>query len=73
MSCVFAGGKRNATRYSAMIVLAMMILLVPACGGGGGSKKPAPNPGTPAGTSNITVTATSGSTTNSTGFTLVVQ
>ncbi len=73
-SCVFVGGKRQVMKCSALIVLAMMILMVPACGGGGGgSKTPPPNPGTPAGTSNITVTATSGSTTSSTGFTLVVQ
>jgi Pro-kumamolisin, activation domain/Bacterial Ig-like domain (group 3) len=74
IGCTFAGGKRNAMRFSALIVLAMMILIVPACGGGGGkSKTPPPDPGTPAGTSNITVSASSGSTTNSTGFTLVIQ
>jgi subtilase family serine protease len=65
-------------RRSPLLLLALfgLLLLAPACGGGGGSTPPSPpppNPATPAGTYNVTVTATSGSTQSITGFTLVVQ
>ena len=72
-SLTFAGGRRNSVRWSALIVLATTILILPACGGGGSKKAPTPDPGTPTGTSNVTVTATSGSITSSTGFTLIIQ
>jgi subtilase family serine protease len=67
--------KRQRVRGLVLLSMMTLLLLVPACGGsgGGGSKNPPPNLGTPAGTSNVTVTATSGSTVSSTGFTLVIQ
>lgn len=68
-------GRRRALPL--LLIVLALIVTVPACGGGGGSKsvppQPTQDPGTPAGTSNITVTASSGSTTFTTGFTLVVQ
>jgi len=61
-------------------VILGVILFAPACGGGssnsgGGTQTNAPPPPTPtsAGNYNITVNATSGSSTYQTGFTLVVQ
>jgi hypothetical protein len=57
-----------------LLMLLAMLVVLPACGGGGsGSSRPPSNPGTPAGTYNITVTASSGSTTSTTGFVLVLQ
>ena len=67
----FLGVKRQARTMALMLTL-LMILLVPGCGGGG-SHNPPPDPGTPKGTSNVTVTASSGTSTSQTGFTLIVQ
>jgi len=56
-----------------------LLLFVSACGGGngggggGGGGGGNTDPGTPKGTYNITVTATSGSYTHTTNFTMVVQ
>jgi hypothetical protein len=47
-------------------------LLVSSCAGGQNSPQPNLN-GTPAGTYNLTVTATAGSSTQSTNLTLTVQ
>ncbi len=64
-------------RWSIVVGLMMFALLVmvPACGGGGGGGSPAPqqDPGTPAGTYIVTLTATAGTLTQSGAFTLVVQ
>jgi hypothetical protein len=59
-----------------LLLLLSLILLLPGCGGGGGSSSstpPPPPPSTSVGTYNITVTATSGPITSTTGFTLIVQ
>jgi hypothetical protein len=76
-SLVLVSGKRQRTRGFFLLLMLMLLFVVPSCGGGGGggggSKTPPPNPGTPAGVTNVTVTATSGSTTSQTGFTLSVQ
>jgi hypothetical protein len=73
LSIVFVGGQRQRRGIMLLMLLAMLVVL-PACGGGGsGSSRPPSNPGTPAGTYNITVTASSGSTTSTTGFVLVLQ
>ncbi len=72
---LLVGGKKR-TRGMIVLTLIFLLLMVPACGGsggGGGTKTPPPDAGTPKGTSTVTVTATSGSTVSSTGFTLVVQ
>jgi len=57
------------------LLLFGLIVVAPGCGGSSSSANhiPPPNPGTPAGTYTVTVNAVSGPTTNSTGFTLVVQ
>jgi hypothetical protein len=75
---VFFLGFTKPRQHAALFMLIVLALLVvvPACGGGGGgSKTPTPvqDPGTPAGTYNVTVTATSGSVISATGFTLFLQ
>jgi hypothetical protein len=67
----------------ARVALSLCLILMPiaaatvlvGCGGGSSTGPPTPPPatGTPAGTYMITVTATSGSTTNSTKLTLIVN
>jgi len=42
----------------------LLTLAITACGGGGGSTGPTGNPGTPAGTYNLTVTGTAGTSPN---------
>lgn len=73
-ACVFLPGGLRRRRRSALPALAVVTLLVmgPGCGGGGGGGGHT-DPGTPAGSYNVTLTATSGSLTHSTTFTLVVQ
>lgn len=59
-----------------LLALVALIVFMPACGGGGSSSPPPPpppKPATQAGTYNIGVTASSGATTSTTGFTLFVQ
>ena len=51
----------------------LFAILLCSCGGGGSQSKGLQNPGTPAGNYTLTVTATSGSTTQSQNLTLVVQ
>jgi len=60
---------------SACLVLMPIVAatLIGGCGGGSSSTTPPPATGTPAGTSTITVTATSGSQTATTKLTLIVQ
>jgi subtilase family serine protease len=55
---------------SLIAVLALSTLWMPACGGG--SSTPS-NPGTPAGTSTVTVTATAGSLSHKANITLTIQ
>ena len=76
-SVVLIGGPRRR-RIRAMFLWLMLLLTVavPGCGGGSSnSTPPAPPPvvSTPTGSYNVVVTATSGSTTSSTGFALLVQ
>ncbi|HKV77972.1 MAG TPA: protease pro-enzyme activation domain-containing protein [Candidatus Sulfotelmatobacter sp.] len=68
---LIAAKRRNPVLF--LMMLLTILILLPACGGGGGSHKPPPDPGTPKGTSNVTVTATSGSIVSQSGFTLVVH
>ena len=51
----------------------LFAILLSSCGGGGSQSQGLQNPGTPVGTYTLTVTATSGSTTQSQNLTLVVQ
>jgi len=64
-------------RWSSLLGLMVVALLVtvPACGGGGGGSKTqtVQDPGTPAGTYNVTLTATAGSISAQAAFTLTVQ
>ena len=64
--------RRHSNRLLSFVVFAFLLAL-PACGGGGSSGGPAKDPGTPAGTSTVTLAATSGAITHTTTFTLVVQ
>jgi Pro-kumamolisin, activation domain/Bacterial Ig-like domain (group 3) len=70
-SIVLAGGAKRRRPIPFVLALLSLIILIPGCGGG--SSNPPPNPGTPAGTYNVIVAATSGSTTSTTGFTLFLQ
>lgn len=74
---VFVLGFKKPRQLAALFMLIVLALLVvvPACGGGGSKPPPPPvqDPGTPAGTYNVTVTATSGSVSSITGFTLFLQ
>jgi subtilase family serine protease len=69
-----AGGRKRTLRrlrlLSLIAVLALSTFWMPACGGG--SSQPS-NPGTPAGTSSVTVTATAGSLSHSVPVTLIIQ
>lgn len=75
-ACVFFTGGLRRCRRSVLPALAVVTLLImgSGCGGGGASGGGGRTDlGTPAGSYNVTVTATSGSLTHSTTFTLVVQ
>lgn len=67
------GGKRRRARLLCLLFALILVITLPNCGGGSGSRRPPPDPGTPIGTSNVTVTASSGSTLSTTGFTLFVN
>jgi subtilase family serine protease len=65
LGLVLSTGKksRGAMRLLSFVaVLSLAALWMPACGGGGGSSTQS-NPGTPVGTSTVTITATAGSLT----------
>lgn len=68
--------RRRAGMFLGLIMLASLIML-PSCGGGGnsgGGNQQKQDPGTPAGTSTVTVTATAGSLSQTEGtFMLTVQ
>lgn len=76
-SFVMVGTPKNrCSRWVLLCFMLALIVVVPGCGGSGGSHTPPPpppDPGTPTGSYNVTVTATSGSMTSSTGFALFVQ
>jgi len=63
--------RRRRWSILALMMLLALIVAVPACGGGGPSHHQ--DPGTPAGTYTVTVTATAGSLTQQGSFTLVVK
>jgi hypothetical protein len=64
--------KQRRTRGLFVLLLLGLVVVLPGCSGGG-RHGPPPNPGTPLGTYTVIVNAVSGSTTNSSSFTLVVQ
>lgn len=66
--------RRREGMFVGLMMLAFLVML-PACGGGGngGGNKQKQDPGTPAGTYTVTVTATGGSLTESGTFILTVQ
>jgi hypothetical protein len=68
-----ASGRRRSSAF--LLMMLASVVLLPGCGGGGSSSNqgPPPNPGTPTGTYNVLVSATSGSTVSTAGFTLLVQ
>lgn len=75
-STLLVSTKRQRARGVCLLLLVMLLMMVPGCGGSGNnsaSKPPASNPGTPAGTTTVSVTATSGSSVSTTSFSLVVQ
>lgn len=71
-----AARKRRRKKKSPLSVIGLLFLLLGlvSCGGGlVGNKSVTARPGTPSGTYNITVTATSGSITHPIQVTLIVQ
>ncbi|HWO29193.1 MAG TPA: Ig-like domain repeat protein, partial [Candidatus Acidoferrum sp.] len=64
--------RRRRSVLLGMMLLALLVT-VPACGGGGGGSHHTQDPGTPAGTYTVTVTATAGSISQQGSFTLTVQ
>jgi hypothetical protein len=72
-SMVLVGLPKQRRRRGLFVLLLLgLIVVAPGCSGGG-SHGPPPNTGTPTGTYTVNVNAVSGSTTNSTSFTLIVQ
>ena len=63
---------RRSRRFLGLLALACLATAV-ACGGGGGGGSRPPIPGTPPGTYNVAVSATSAGLTHKTSFTLTVQ
>ena len=68
-----APGRRHTATF--LLFMAAFIVLMPGCGGGSSTPPPPPPPppATAIGEYNITVTASGGGITSTTGFTLVVQ
>ncbi|MGB7601143.1 MAG: protease pro-enzyme activation domain-containing protein [Candidatus Sulfotelmatobacter sp.] len=73
---VIGAPKQQRARGMFLASVLLLICLVPGCGGGSSNKTPPTPPpavSTPAGSYNVVVNATSGATTSSTGFGLIVQ
>ena len=69
---LIASPKRRRWSTLVGLILLALLVMVPACGGGGGPAH-TQDPGTPAGTYNVTLTATAGSLSETGMFTLTVQ
>ena len=70
------GGASRKPQYRRALfgaVVCACLIGIGACGGGGGNSGPPPDPGTPKGTSTVTITAVSGSLTHSKTISLTVQ
>ncbi|MGA8273641.1 MAG: Ig-like domain-containing protein [Candidatus Sulfotelmatobacter sp.] len=70
------GSRRRRWSTLAGLMLLALLIMVPGCGGGGGSGgggQQRQDPGTPAGTSTVTVTATAGALSQQGSFVLTVQ
>jgi hypothetical protein len=75
VGCMFfslSGMNRRATKRYSLFLSLMLTVLICGCGGGSSGSQTNPN-GTPAGTYKLSVTATMGSTAQTTVLTLVVQ
>jgi len=68
-----AAPKRRRRSVLLGFMLLALLVTVPACGGGGGGSHHTQDPGTPAGSYTVTVTATAGSISQQGSFTLTVQ
>lgn len=72
--CFIGGSRRRRwNKLLGLMVLGAFLVVVPGCGGGGGSSSHQQDPGTPAGTYTVTVTASAGPLTQQSTFTVVVQ
>jgi hypothetical protein len=76
---VFAGvltgesRRRSRISYAGLAVFLLLVVLQTACGSSGSSTTPTPQPGTPAGTYTVAITANSGSLSHTTTVSLTVQ
>jgi Beta-propeller repeat len=72
-----SGGRKRKAKSSSsllgLVAMTLLVLLICSCGSGSGSGESQAPKGTPAGTYNLTVTATMGSNSQSTPLTLIVQ
>jgi hypothetical protein len=73
LGLMLAGGTQRKRVPGYLLVLLALLLAIQVACGGGGPPPPPPNPGTPPGTYNITVNATSGAIQRSMTVTLIVQ
>lgn len=75
-SLFLAGAKKRRMQSLLLLLMLSCLIAIPACGGShssSGPPPPPPNAGTPPGTYNVVINATSGAITSSTGFILFVQ
>ena len=72
---IAAPRRRRSSMLVGIIIVATMLVVLPGCGGGGSHTTPPPtqDPGTPAGTSTVNLTATAGSLAEQVSFTLTVK
>jgi hypothetical protein len=70
---LFVGRFRRVRPFLALLAVAFVMFLMSCGGGGGTSSKPVTDPGTPAGTYPVTVTATSLGITRTATFNVIVQ
>jgi hypothetical protein len=68
-----SGSKRRLWRRLLSLMAVTCLMTIASCGGGGGGGGSNRDPGTPAGLSSVTVTATSGTLTHSVGVGLTIQ
>jgi hypothetical protein len=77
-SLVWLRRSHQRGRVLMLVIVLGLLVIGPSCGGGGGSggggtHNPPPDAGTPVGSSKVIVSATSGSSVSTSGFTLIIR